>query len=88
MKGEDIFFCYILGLFEFLEASDHTIVQEFRIILVKLLSVSLVLKSVSKKRLQHWHSHRDFSMNIWENYYLILQIPHGKTFKLRYSNSK
>ena len=62
------FFCYTLRLFEFLEASDHTIVQEFRIILVKLLSVSLVLKSVSKKRLQHSHSHCDCSMNIWENY--------------------
>ena len=38
------------------------------------------LKSVSKNRLQHWHSHCDFGMNILANYYFILQISHAKTF--------
>ena len=47
-----------------------------------------VIKSVSKNRLQHWHSHCDFSMNILANYYFILQIYHAKTFKMRYSSSK
>ena len=47
-----------------------------------------VIKSVSKNRLQHWHSHCDFSMNILANYYFILQISHAKTFKMRYSSSK
>ena len=65
--------------------------EEVHILITYLIIISgieTVIKDVSKKRSQHWHSHCDFSMLILANYYFILQISHTNTFKMRLNNSR